>query len=81
MNPSRATGIQTGYTTTTGARIRGGPWFSDADYCRVADRRNAEPDYRINYLGFRAAFVPQSGGLPEAIPSKGGASTRKKGRR
>ena len=40
---------------------RGGSWNNNADNCRVANRNNAEPDNRNNNLGFRAAFVPQSG--------------------
>jgi len=41
---------------------RGGSWLSSADFCRVAYRYYPHPDYRFNYLGFRPAFVPQSGG-------------------
>ena len=42
--------------------IRGGSWRSFADYCRVALRYNSRPVNRLSRLGFRAAFVPQSGG-------------------
>jgi formylglycine-generating enzyme required for sulfatase activity len=42
--------------------FRGGSWNSYADSCRVAFRRGSHPGHRLNYLGFRAAFVPQSGG-------------------
>jgi formylglycine-generating enzyme required for sulfatase activity len=40
---------------------RGGSWDFSAGICRVADRGSAEPDFRDDRLGFRAAFVPQSG--------------------
>ena len=46
----------------SGRVYRGGSWFILADDCRVAYRSIYLPDYRNYYLGFRAAFVPQSGG-------------------
>jgi formylglycine-generating enzyme required for sulfatase activity len=36
---------------------RGGGWLNGADYCRSADRGNIIPDYRGNYVGFRAAMT------------------------
>jgi formylglycine-generating enzyme required for sulfatase activity len=42
--------------------IRGGSWLHIAGRCRVACCHISRPGYRINYLGFRAVFVPQSGG-------------------
>jgi formylglycine-generating enzyme required for sulfatase activity len=42
--------------------FRGGSWFNSADYCRVACRDFHHPGSRDGILGFRAAFVPQSGG-------------------
>jgi formylglycine-generating enzyme required for sulfatase activity len=41
---------------------RGGSWDDYADGCRVAYRSDDLPGYRLDYLGFRLAFVPQSGG-------------------
>ncbi len=41
---------------------RGGSWIRDADDCRVAGRYYVGPGIRRYDLGFRAAFVPQSGG-------------------
>ena len=41
---------------------RGGSWYGSADYCRVALRIIIHPGNRGNDLGFRLAFVPQSGG-------------------
>jgi formylglycine-generating enzyme required for sulfatase activity len=41
---------------------RGGSWFVSADGCRVAYRGGDHPVNRFSRLGFRAAFVPQSGG-------------------
>ncbi|MEY4107092.1 MAG: hypothetical protein RL181_1434 [Bacteroidota bacterium] len=41
---------------------RGNPWDSYADSSRVARRFHFRPGLRGNYLGFRAAFVPPSGG-------------------
>ncbi|MCH9682709.1 MAG: SUMF1/EgtB/PvdO family nonheme iron enzyme [Deltaproteobacteria bacterium] len=35
--------------------IRGGSWINDADYARSACRDRSRPDYRNQYLGFRAA--------------------------
>jgi formylglycine-generating enzyme required for sulfatase activity len=41
---------------------RGGSWGYGADDCRVAYRYDRHPGSRGSRLGFRAAFVPQSGG-------------------
>ena len=41
---------------------RGGSWGNSADGCRVAIRNGLRPDSRHGHLGFRAAFVPPSGG-------------------
>jgi uncharacterized protein (TIGR02996 family) len=38
--------------------IRGGCWFYEARYCRVASRDRRSPSVRHNYLGFRVAAVP-----------------------
>ncbi|TAE75229.1 MAG: formylglycine-generating enzyme family protein [Verrucomicrobia bacterium] len=36
--------------------FRGGGWFSNADYCRVADRDNSRiPSPQYDYVGFRVA--------------------------
>jgi len=37
---------------------RGGCWNSDAWACRSAYRFIIEPEYRINFLGFRVALTP-----------------------
>ena len=42
--------------------VRGGSWDDFAGYGRVAYRLHDLPAYRYISLGFRAAFVPQSGG-------------------
>jgi formylglycine-generating enzyme required for sulfatase activity len=41
---------------------RGGSWDCFADFCRVASRDFNHPVNRFSFLGFRAAFVPPSGG-------------------
>jgi len=38
--------------------FRGGGWYSNAEYCRSANRSYDIPDYRNYYLGFRLVFVP-----------------------
>ena len=38
--------------------IRGGSWYNDASNCRVAYRRDSDPDYRFSNVGFRVA-LPQ----------------------
>ena len=38
--------------------IRGGSWYSIAQYCRSAHRDSGTPDGRSYYLGFRLALVP-----------------------
>lgn len=48
----------TGPTSGTRRVYRGGSWFHDAQYCRVADRYNFIPDFRYNGLGFRLVLVP-----------------------
>ncbi|MEZ4828477.1 MAG: hypothetical protein R3C61_19620 [Bacteroidia bacterium] len=37
---------------------RGGSWFEDPQFCRVADRYYDSPGDRVNYLGFRLALSP-----------------------
>ena len=41
---------------------RGGSWYSNANFCTVGKRDNRSPDRRYNYLGFRLASRPESGG-------------------
>ena len=36
---------------------RGGHWSSEARYCRSASRRNGDPSYRYDYIGFRLASL------------------------
>ncbi|MEZ4967803.1 MAG: SUMF1/EgtB/PvdO family nonheme iron enzyme [Saprospiraceae bacterium] len=43
---------------------RGGGYFSDAWYCRVADRGNPAPSHRHPHIGFRLALSLQSVGRP-----------------
>ena len=38
--------------------IRGGSWFTSAEYCRSADRYYFTPGHRGNDVGFRLVFVP-----------------------
>jgi formylglycine-generating enzyme required for sulfatase activity len=38
--------------------LRGGSWGLNARYCRVSNRLNVNPGYRINYSGFRLAVSP-----------------------
>ncbi len=38
--------------------LRGGYWFSNAQYCRSASRYISSPDYRTYNIGFRLVFVP-----------------------
>ena len=38
--------------------LRGGSWFSFADYCRVAFRRDGSPDIRSHGYGLRLARTP-----------------------
>jgi formylglycine-generating enzyme required for sulfatase activity len=40
---------------------RGGSWGSDAEYCRVTKRNGNRANLRDYSVGFRLAFVPQSG--------------------
>ncbi len=36
--------------------LRGGSWYNDASNCRVAYRRDSDPDYRFSNVGFRVAL-------------------------
>jgi formylglycine-generating enzyme required for sulfatase activity len=36
--------------------IRGGGWYNNSEYCRIASRDSYTPTYRGNNLGFRVAF-------------------------
>jgi formylglycine-generating enzyme required for sulfatase activity len=38
--------------------LRGGSWYFNASYCRVADRDFDWPDFDGSYLGFRAVLPP-----------------------
>ncbi|MBO7567053.1 MAG: formylglycine-generating enzyme family protein [Bacteroidales bacterium] len=38
--------------------LRGGSWYDLAFYCRVSYRSSRNPDYRINYNGFRLVLLP-----------------------
>jgi formylglycine-generating enzyme required for sulfatase activity len=42
-----------GPSTVSRRVLRGGSWFTDASYCRVANRFSDSPDYRNDTLGFR----------------------------
>ena len=42
--------------------IRGGGWFGNSRYCRVAYRRDIAPTFQDANLGFRLALIPHSGG-------------------
>ena len=46
----------TGPTSGSNRVYRGGGWSSTAARCRVANRDNSTPSYRINNLGFRLAL-------------------------
>lgn len=37
--------------------IRGGDWYYDADYCRVANRHSCPPEDTYNTVGFRVALA------------------------
>ena len=39
----------------SGKRIRGGSWYSAADYTNAANRESESPDYRDSDMGFRVA--------------------------
>ena len=45
------------YNSTAGSSrvLRGGSWFDDATYTRVAIRNNSSPTYTYRSLGFRIA--------------------------
>ena len=45
-----------GPSTGSGRVFRGGGWGSRAQRCRVADRYNYSPDFRLNFLGLRLAL-------------------------
>jgi formylglycine-generating enzyme required for sulfatase activity/archaellum biogenesis ATPase FlaH len=40
--------------------IRGGSWFLNAQFCRVAGRGDDCPEFRNGFIGFRLVLVPQS---------------------
>jgi formylglycine-generating enzyme required for sulfatase activity len=48
----------TGPATGSYRVLRGGFWFSYAQYCRSAYRSGAFPVYRDYFIGFRLVFVP-----------------------
>jgi formylglycine-generating enzyme required for sulfatase activity len=37
---------------------RGGSWYINAEYCRVANRNGSAPDYRGHDIGFRLVLAP-----------------------
>jgi formylglycine-generating enzyme required for sulfatase activity len=39
--------------------MRGGSWFTYAEFCRSASRSLITPDNRSNYVGFRLALSPE----------------------
>jgi hypothetical protein len=43
--------------TGAGRVVRGGAWNHGAGVCRSASRLRFDPDYRLDYLGFRCARV------------------------
>ena len=49
--------------------IRGGSWYCDASYCRMASRIGASPGHRLRFIGFRVVLplglVDSSGQLIE----------------
>jgi formylglycine-generating enzyme required for sulfatase activity len=58
---SYSSGSQTnpqGPSSGSGRVLRGGGWFSYAQYCRVSIRSYGAPGYRGNYRGFRLALAP-----------------------
>ena len=44
-----------GPSTGGGRVLRGGSWSSNAEFCRVANRYNSDPDLSNNLIGFRLA--------------------------
>jgi len=48
----------TGPTDGSSRVLRGGSWYVDDDYVRVAYRRSIAPTYRYNNFGFRCAYSP-----------------------
>ncbi len=46
----------TGPSSGSSRVIRGGSWYRDARYCRVAYRGRYTPAYRLNFLGVRLAL-------------------------
>ena len=47
------------YKPGASARVlRGGSWLHYGRSCRSAYRKRYEPDYRLQYFGFRLAAVP-----------------------
>jgi formylglycine-generating enzyme required for sulfatase activity len=48
----------TGAVTGTSRVLRGGSWYGNAVYCRVADRNGNTPSCRDNLFGFRLVSFP-----------------------
>ena len=48
----------TGPATGSVRVLRGGSWYLDPTFCRVADRRGYTPGYRDDDIGFRLARTP-----------------------
>ena len=51
---------------------RGGGWIYGAAPARSADRYPLNPDYRMNYLGFRPARSSEAPGVPTSVSAVGG---------
>jgi formylglycine-generating enzyme required for sulfatase activity len=43
----------------TSRLLRGGSWYFNPRYCRSADRSDAHPDDRNDFIGFRVCCLPQ----------------------
>ena len=48
----------TGPSSGSSRVLRGGGWYRSARYCRVSDRNNGDPSYRLISYGFRVVLVP-----------------------
>jgi formylglycine-generating enzyme required for sulfatase activity len=48
----------TGPTRGSGRVLRGGSWYFNAGFCRVADRVNGNPSSRLFNSGFRLVLLP-----------------------
>jgi formylglycine-generating enzyme required for sulfatase activity len=48
----------TGPSTGANRVLRGGSWYSSAQYCRSAFRSDGDPDYADYDIGFRVVLVP-----------------------